>query len=176
MKYLMKAGILYSENGAEELAKVKGTWMGAEKQIFLPDGTLVLRTDICRPDGSMAVDNGVCFSKYVMFDAAGTEAASASPDYSEEDNPEFVGWPVCRMPRVDHAVFVFQGKQFLLTMQNSQNYMLKDKGGNPILQILHRGLAGGWKFEDKLGLPPAVLCGIFIFCRYLEKENEFLVV
>ena len=35
---------------------------------------------------------------------------------------------------------------------------------------------GGWLFHDDHGFAPEVLCGIFAFCRYIEQENEFLIV
>jgi len=61
-------------------------------------------------------------------------------------------------------------------MHNSQNYSMKDRSGYVILQIMHRGLMGGWLFHDDHGFAPEVLCGIFAFCRYIEQENEFLIV
>ena len=41
---------------------------------------------------------------------------------------------------------------------------------------MHRGIAGGWTLEDNCGFSPEMLCGIFIFCRYIEQENEFMIV
>ena len=39
-----------------------------------------------------------------------------------------------------------------------------------------KGIAGGWIVEDICGFVPEIICGIFIFCRYIEQENEFLIV
>lgn len=48
------------------------------------------------------------------------------------------------MPRVDHAKVVFDKDEYLLVMQNDQNYLLSDKSGKAVIQIFHRGLVGGW--------------------------------
>ena len=72
------------------------------------------------------------------------------------------------MPRVDHANIVVNGEEYLLTMHNSQNYSLLNTCNSEVLRIMHKGIAGGWIVED--------ICGIFIFCRYIEQENEFLIV
>ncbi|MDE6995216.1 MAG: hypothetical protein K2P41_12460 [Lachnospiraceae bacterium] len=68
------------------------------------------------------------------------------------------------------------GKTFLLTMHNSQNYSLKDQNGKTVLQILHRGLIGGWLLETDFPFQAQILSGLFIFCRFIEQENEFLIV
>ncbi|NBH82291.1 hypothetical protein D7X88_04200 [bacterium C-53] len=80
------------------------------------------------------------------------------------------------MPRVDHAKVVFNKNEYLLTMQNNQNYILSDKFDKAVIQIFHRGLVGGWNIEVMSDFLPELICGIFVFCRYIEQENEFLVV
>ena len=61
-------------------------------------------------------------------------------------------------------------------MQNSQNYTLRDRAGYIVVQIMHRGLTGGWNMEVDEDFTPEILSGLFAFCRYIEQENEFLVV
>ena len=61
-------------------------------------------------------------------------------------------------------------------MENVQNYVLTDAQGRCAVRIIHRGMSGGWKLDVSQPLSPSLLCGLFIFCRYLEKENEFVVV
>lgn len=69
---------------------------------------------------------------------------------------------------MQNANIVVNGEEYLLTMHNSQNYSLINAHNSEVLRIMHKGIAGGWAVED--------ICGIFIFCRYIEQENEFLVV
>ncbi|MBE6951540.1 MAG: hypothetical protein E7451_09425 [Ruminococcaceae bacterium] len=69
------------------------------------------------------------------------------------------------------------GKEdYELTMHNTQSYSMRNQTGCVILQILHRGLTGGWQLRDDHGFAPEILCGIFAFCRYIEQENEWLIV
>ena len=100
----------------------------------------------------------------------------ASPDYAEGDDPAVVGWSLCRMPRVDHAKVVIGEREYLLVMQNNQNYSLSEISGKTIVQIVHLGLGGGWNIEAIEDFASEMICGIFVFCKYIEQENEFLVV
>ncbi|MBC8576279.1 hypothetical protein H8717_07655 [Oscillospiraceae bacterium BX1] len=68
------------------------------------------------------------------------------------------------------------GEEYLLTMHNSQNYSLTNNDNSEVLRIMHKGIVGGWTVEDHCGFAPEILCGIFAFCRYIEQENEFLIV
>ena len=70
-----------------------------------------------------------------------------------------------------------KGQQsYALVMHNSQNYGLKDPTGCTVVQIMHRGLCGGWNIDTDEAFSSGILCGIFAFCRYMEQENEFVVV
>ena len=80
------------------------------------------------------------------------------------------------MPRVDHATVTVQGSAYRLVMHNSQNYSLLAPDGAVAVQVLHRGVTGGWDIQDQCQHTPCFLCGLFAFCRYMERENEFPVV
>lgn len=66
--------------------------------------------------------------------------------------------------------------EYLLVMQNDQNYLLSDKYSKAVIQIFHRRLVGGWDIEVMNDFAPEIICGIFVFCRYVEQENEFSIV
>lgn len=174
MKYTMKAGVLYQDE--KILTRIKGSLNGPNKNVFLADGALVLRTDIESVGDSGKKTGDIRQSRYVMLDETGAECASARPDYAEGDDPEIVGWQVYRIPRIDHAGFLYGDSEYTLVMQNSQNYSLTDISGNKVVQIFHRGLIGGWNIEAEDSFSPQIICGIFAFCRYMEHENEFLIV
>lgn len=70
----------------------------------------------------------------------------------------------------------FVETEYVLTMHNSQNYSLMDTNDLEVLCIMHKGIAGGWMVESNCGFAPEIICGIFTFCRYIEQENEFLIV
>ena len=46
----------------------------------------------------------------------------------------------------------------------------------PGARIMHRGLCGGWSIDADEAFSPGILCGLFAFCRYMEHENEFMIV
>lgn len=175
MQYTIKSGVLYNETQTA-LAKIKSALLGPQRKIFSITNETLLTADIRYLDESKASSGDVRNREYILTNTKNQLIGSAHPGYAEGDDPNVVGWPICRMPRVDHADLVMNGKEFLLTMHNSQNYSLMDIGSSEVLRIMHKGIAGGWSVEDCYGFAPEILCSIFIFCRYIEQENEFLIV
>ena len=176
MRYTIRAGMLYEENRQESLIHMKGIFSGPEKHICLPNEEWVLRTFIRDLPAPPRKRSDVRFREYVMLDPDGAEIARGKPDYAQGEDPAVTGWPICRMPRVDHADVTIQGKPYALIMHNSQNYTMKDIHDADVLRIMHRGLIGGWLLEDRCGFAPEILCALFAFCRYIELENEFIIV
>lgn len=174
MNYTMKAGALYQ--GEKMLAQLKGSFNGPAKNIFLADGTLILRTDIRNLKVPAEEAGTIRRRRYIILDETGRECAVAKPDYAEGADPGLVGWPICRMPRIDHAQLVYHNDKYILSMRNSQSYSLAELSGKIIVQIFHRGLIGGWDIQADDQFTPEMLCCIFVFCRYIERENEFLIV
>ena len=173
MKYVMKTGVLF--RGERLFARLRGALGTPEKRIYRGDGTLALRVGIRSPASPQEAAD-VRRKQYVIWDSGGAECAVASPGYAPGEAPEQAGWPVCRLPRVDHAQLTYRGGAYCLTMRSSQCYCLTGPSGQTVVEILHRGLAGGWDIEAEPDLPPELVCGIFVLCKYLEQENEFPVV
>lgn len=171
MKYTMKAGVLYQGN--HMLARLKGSCSAQERRVFPADGKLILRATIQTLHDPARKDGDVRLRRYILVDTAGKECAVAKPDYAEGDDPEIVGWPIYRMPSVDHAQFLYHDAAYLLCVENRQSYCMTDKSGNIVVHIFHRGLVGGWNIDADGAFPPELVCGIFICCRYMEHENEF---
>lgn len=176
MHYIMVAGSLYDKQKDKVFVHIKGRFVGPEKRILSADGTLLLQTDIRRINTSNKITGDVRYTEYVMQDEKRKECAIARPNYAEGDDPAEVGWPINRMPKVDHAQVIMEGQEYCLVMQNSQNYTLADHTGNIVLRLLHRGLIGGWNIEADDCFSPEIVCGLFLFCRYIEQENEFITV
>ena len=175
MQYTIKSGVLYNETQTA-LAKIKSALLGPQRKIFSITNETLLTADIRYLDESKASSGDVRNREYILTNTKNQLIGSAHPGYAEGDDPNVVGWPICRMPRVDHADLVMNGKEFLLTMHNSQNYSLMDTNDLEVLCIMHKGIAGGWMVESNCGFAPEIICGIFTFCRYIEQENEFLIV
>ena len=176
MQYTIKAGTLYKNESQLALARIKSALIGPQRKIFSIAGELLSMADVRYLDESKASSGDVRNREYILTDNGKQLICSARPGYADGDDPHVVGWPICRMPRVDHANIVVNGEEYLLTMHNSQNYSLTNNRNSEVLRIMHKGIAGGWTVEDICGFAPEIICGIFIFCRYIEQENEFLIV
>lgn len=170
----MKSGNLFLNDTLS--VQLKSTFADPEKKIFATNGRLLMRTDICSMEAPPTEKRNIRYRQYVMLDGNGKECAVAKPDYAEGDEPAVFGWRICRMPRVDHARLFIGRKEYLLSMRNSQNYFLCKKHGKIVIRIVHRGLCGGWNINAADDFAPEIICGIFVFCRYVEQGNQFLVV
>ena len=175
MQYTIKSGVLYNETQTA-LARIKSVLLGPQRKISsIPDETL-LTADIRYLDESKARSGDVRNREYILTDSKNRLLGFARPGYAEGNDPDVVGWPICRMPRVDHAHVSVGETEYVLIMHNSQNYSLMDANDSEALRIMHKGIAGGWTVESSCGFAPVIICGIFAFCRYIEQENEFLIV
>ncbi len=176
MRYLMKSGVLSNPKSGTAHAKVKNSFLGATKTIILPEDETTYLTDIDITDAPSGKSGDVRYRTYTLKDTDGTLFMEAHPGYAKDDAPDIVGWPICRAPKVDHAAIVLDGAEYQLLMHNSQNYSMLDSDGKALVQIMHKGISGGWTIETNLDISAWTLCGLFIFCRYIEQENEFIVV
>lgn len=175
MEYLLKSGILYAQDQTKPLARIKSCFYSPEKQILSWDNTLLCRAQVQHRKGAPEGNAPHC-KEYILEDAQGAPLAVARPQYAQDAETQPDGWSLCHMPRVDHATVTVQGSAYRLVMHNSQNYSLLDSNGSVAVQVLHRGVAGGWDIQDRSQQSPCFLCGLFAFCRYMERENEFPVV
>lgn len=177
MKYFLKSGILYKreqENLSPALANIKNRLCGSEKQIYVGEKQFLtaIQTEL-KPGEHI---RGGCPKKYILKNLNEEILMSGFPKYAEGEDPSVAGWPIYRMPRVDSADLLLQSHSGSLQMINSQNYRLMDNTGQSVLNVLHRGVMGGWDMEAPEEFSPEILCGIFVFCRYMEQENELMVV
>ena len=76
---------------------------GSEKKIYSANDSILMYTDIANLEVPPNEAGNVRYRQYILFDGNGNKCAVANPDYAEGDDPTVVGWPLCRMPRVDHA-------------------------------------------------------------------------
>lgn len=176
MRYIMKSGILSIPEGAKKLAQIKSTFGGAKKYISLYGSTTQYHANIDIMDTPSEKSGDVRYRIYTLKNECNEVLMEAHPGYAKDDDPAVLGWPICRAPKVDHADVLIANSAYLLVMHNSQNYSLRNKDGSTVLQIIHKGISGGWTIKTVETFNALVLCGLFIFCRYIEQENEFIVV
>ena len=172
--YLIQTGVLSGKDGKEPLAKISNIILGPEKKIrVLNSGEEYLVESAV--DSKRYDPLTLKGKEYRMTDSEGRKCLYAYPHYAAEDDPKVNGWPINRLPRID-TLDVVMKQHYTLTMYNPSNYSLKDDRGNEVLKFMHRGLIGGWTVEDEGGFSPEILCALFTFSRYLEHENEFVVI
>lgn len=166
MQYIMKAGALHRQQ--ELLAYIKGGLAGPERKIFSANGDLLLQTDVRRPDAPPEGSEVLQTHQYLLLDVQGDSRAVADPHCSAAES--------AAISRVDCAQIQLDGNAYRLMMKDNCNYRLENGAGETILQISHRGLTGGWNVDAAAEFPPEIICGMFVFCRYIEQENEFRIV
>ncbi len=171
MKYILKSSVLYRED--TPVARIGRKFSTAERDICSPDGTQMMRTRIV---DSAENTGDVRSRRYILEDLRDHMVIEAVPGYAEDEDPKVYGWPLSHMPRTDHTDLKIKDQPYRLVMLNSQNYVLYGDDGKAAVQIVHRGISGGWNIEADRLFSPALLCGLFVFCRYIESENEFPVV
>ncbi len=180
MNLLLKSGTLYrTDNKAAgpALANIHNRLFGLEKQIIAGEKQFLTQIQTKTLTGERIPGAGS--RQYLLKNSDGEILLSGVPRYADENDPSIVGQGqfIYRMPRVSSVELMFQDRSGLLRMINSQNYRLTDPSGKVILTLLHRGIfSGGWNLDAAEEFHPEFLCGIFIFCRYMEQENELLIV
>lgn len=173
MKYTIRAGTLYRGDSDEPLCCIRGTF-SEEKRIEDAAGGLCLTLEVRR--GRHCKSGDIRFHRYVMLDQQDGEVASASPDYAAKEDPRINGWPLSRLPRVDQAVVRWKEQRYRLFMRDPGSYVLMDCFNREAACLTHRALRGGWNVTARDVFPPAIVCGLFVFCRYLERENDMPLV
>lgn len=178
MNLLLKSGTLYrTDNKAAgpALANIHNRLFGLEKQIIAGEKQFLTQIQTKTLTGER--NPGAGSRQYLLKNSDGEILLSGVPRYADENDPSIVGQFIYRMPRVSSVELMFQDRSGLLRMINSQNYRLTDPSGKVILTLLRRGIfSGGWNLDAAEEFRPEFLCGIFIFCRYMEQENEFPIV
>lgn len=166
MKYIIKAGILYQiDNGrpGAKLASIKSPFYPVKKTILSPDGRERLYADI----QSASRTGEIRESRYILKDQLDQVVITGIPGAASHMR--------VNAPRIDHIKINMDHKTYVLTMKNSQECLLVDDENNrKAAEILHSGIEGGWKIEAEPIFSPYVLMGLYIFFRYLDKENEFI--
>lgn len=174
MKYKMKAGVLYQEDTIQ--GRVEGGLCTRNRSIFSPEGQVLFHAEIREREYVTERGEKIKGHRYVMDTPDGQCYASAQPDYTPWEMAETGKLPANRIPKIDYAWLNLQDQKYVLIMGNSCTYRLLMMSGKKMVQINHCGIGGGWVVETWKDFPPAFLCGLFVFCRYLERENELLLI
>lgn len=173
MNYYIKSGVLYASDDNSVKARIKSAFSTLSSLITLPGSEATFKTSVSSSDPK---SEDVRNLTYMMTDALERPLMVAAPDYAPEALPLASPAPLHRVPRVDHAAVSMNGEQYALTMLDSAHYTLKNARDKALMTLSHRGITGGWNISADSSLSPAVLCGLYNFCRYIEQENDLFVV
>ncbi|MFU0831420.1 MAG: hypothetical protein ACFWUC_00535 [Oscillospiraceae bacterium] len=174
MKYQIRAGSLYAVidgRTAGKLAFVQSPFYTEKQTILSPDGSGKLIAQV-RTDGRPGTQG----KEYVITDAQEQIVVIGKPMCSEEENSDVDSEIMFPMSRMDTVRLEMNHTVFNLRMRNSQNYCLEDEKGQKKLEMIHNGITGGWTVETEDAIDPLILMGIFLFSRYLDKENQYVVI
>lgn len=171
MKYHIHFGKLYPIHKNETgdcLCYVKWPYYTQNKQVCSSDGAEEIFVQI------EEADNGILLPghKYVLTGTNHKILAEGQPEYAEGADLH----PLSHAPRADRVSIDLPDGGFLLKMLNSQNFTLTAPDGHTAMELIHNGSGGGWNISADDTFDAMLIMGIFLFSRYLDKENEFVVV
>lgn len=177
MKYLIQAGNLYEINQnqiGKKLVSLKSPFYTVKKTLLSSEGRPCFFTDMKQP----GLPKSNLKKAYVLLDEKARAILTGFPGYAVSSDSSNTAQPLSHVPRMDHVAIIVEPEKAALTlaMLNSQNYRLTDSKNQAAADIYHNGIAGGWTIETGKDFSPFILMGLYIFSRYLDKENEFLVV
>ena len=118
MQYMIKSGVLYNETQTA-LLKIKRALLGPQRKIYSIADALLLTVDVRYLNESKASIGDVRSREYILTDCERRLIGSARPGYADGDNPDVAGWPLYRMPKVDHAHLSVCETEYVLIMHNS---------------------------------------------------------
>lgn len=140
MKYIMKSGKLYRDGAM--LIQCKSRRISPWKIICDKEGKELLYTEIYQrnsdvsgisdmqtKESSRAEYGDIVGRRYLLRKMDGSICTSAAPFYAAGERLTENGFPVCRMPRVDHALMDIQGKTCVLIRKNGENMYFRMKAG-----------------------------------------------
>ena len=171
VSYQIFSGKLFQKQGesfSEKLVSIKSPSFKLQKTILTADGKPSLLSDVILDESKNKV--------YVLMDMQQRPIIRGTPQYAHNSDPKIHGWPISHAPRYDHVCFEYQKSKYQLQMRNAQNFIVKDGDGNTVMEIIHNGYAGGWSVDSNEDFSPAIILGIFIITRYLDKENELYII
>ncbi len=170
MKYYIRSGKLYAAGASDPapcLCSIVSPFCASVKSVADREGRLLLKTSVSQEKAETYPQA----KTYLMESPSGEVLARGKLLYADGENPQCLG----RLPRVDRVTLRAGGRPYTLRMRNSQYYVLSSEESRA-MEIVHNQSAGGWNVETTEEFPPGMVMGLFIFSRYLDKENEFVIV
>lgn len=169
MKYSMRSNILFDENN-NRCARVSSSASYLKNKIC-SSAERMLNTELRMNSSFDANDH-----EFILTDSDAKVIAYAKPRYSKSEDPHLNGWPLNRAPLVDEAILKIEGEVYVITRVGYPKYELRDSNGVLVLGAAYSSLMRNWSIYTKDRFTPDIVCAIVVFCKYLEFENEAVIV
>lgn len=168
MNYLIKSGNLYQiDNGrpGSKLACLKTPFYSVKKTILSPDGEVRLIADVQHSENTGKIPK----CTYTLMDPLNQVVLTGYPTYNKN-------YIALNAPRINHIKLFMNHKIYELSMKDNLECNLVDQSNYNIANLVHNKKGGGWLLKADPVFSPYILMGLFLFCRYLDKENEFIMI
>lgn len=183
MRYHIHFGSLYAHSDGQEescLYYIKPPVYSQNKLISAYDGTDEFSVEM--DENAPGVQTLV--HRYLLKNRNGEVLLEGQPGcgfdsrISLQTAPQAFSQTFPRPSRADHVRISSPSSQTeisgILLMQNSQNFILTAPDGHKTMELIHNGASGGWNICADDTLSAVLVMGVFLFSRYLDKENEFV--
>ena len=170
MKYYLKSQIFYDEKNNRR-AYIQSTPTYLKSYIRDSDGNEMLTAEL-----RMNSSHDARRHEYLLTDSNLKTVASARPYYAESDTPEIYGWPFCRTPEIDNLSLKVNENSYEIVRIGYPKYEIRDSLGNLVLGLSYSLIARQWNVYADNHFTEAIICGIILFCQYLEFENDVIIL
>lgn len=167
-RYTISSGVLVREQDGKPLLRISSARAGQEKRICTMDGKILGNVVIRGKESGHVRER-----EYLLLDTMGKTCAVVRPAYAAGEDPDEAGWPIHRMPTVNRAEVLLNGEACELVMHGPHCYTLTKRRRQENALLKHKGLCGGWQVEACGEFTPKILGAFYVFCRYMERENDF---
>lgn len=169
MKYVMRSNTLFDEkNNKRAYIHASASYL---KSVIRSENGEIINAEL-RMNSSYDAHK----HEYVMTDNESNVIASARPRYSKDEDPDQNGWPLNRAPLVDEASLTIRGGIYKIIRVGYPKYEIRDSAGRLMLGTAYSPLMKNWNIYASKSLSPEIICAIVIFCKYLEFENDAVIL
>jgi len=164
------------QNG-KKLGSITQNLIGPKCIIKNPQGVTVAYTDICmrlqNPDSTLLN------TKYVLVSMLNKEQlAIGFPAYNENVDMSILKTLYIKPPLADRMTVHIQGldEKLLLRMDIRNGHVMISEIDKNFQGDIHRLRSGVFSVDLRISDDPVLLCGIFLFTRYLLNESKSIEV
>lgn len=174
---LMGSFSVEDQNG-KKLGSITQKLIGPKYIIKNPQGVTVAYTDICMRN-LQNPDSTLLNTEYVLASTLNKEQlAIGFPAYNENVDASILKNLYIKSPLTDRMTVHIQGvdEKLFLRMDIRNGHVMISEIDKNFQGDVHRLRSGVFSVDLRISDDPVLLCGIFLFTRYLLNENKSIEV